>query len=343
MNIQKNISLKGYSTMRLGGKARYLCEVASLEELSRALTWAKQQSTPIIVVGDGSNIVWQDSGFSGLVIVNRIAGFTVREIGGTNSAQFTFGAGENWDHAVQRTVKLGYSGIERLSLIPGTCGAAPVQNIGAYGSEIKDSLVSVRAYDTQSEAFVTLTNEECAFDYRKSIFNHDAKGRYVITSITLRLTKETPQPPFYASLQEYLDNNGITEFTSKNLREAVIAIRSAKLPDPAKVANNGSFFGNPIIDRDQSEELQRQYPDMPSWQTANNQVKLSAAWLIEQAGFTKGYHDAQTGMGLWQNQALVLVNENAVSTNDLLSFKRKITDAVKQKFGIELHQEPELI
>jgi UDP-N-acetylmuramate dehydrogenase len=343
MNIQKNISLKNYSTMRLGGKARYLCEVSSLEDLGKALTWAKQQNTTVIVIGDGSNIVWQDSGFPGLVIVNKLSGITMREIGGTQSAQFTFSAGENWDAAVKYTVKLGYSGLERLSLIPGTCGAAPVQNIGAYGSEIKDTLISVRAYDNQDETFVTLTNQDCQFGYRSSIFNQEAKGRYVIVSITVKLTKEPPKPPFYASLQEYLDTRHITDHSVRTIREAVIAIRRSKLPDPTQVANNGSFFGNPIIDSAHAKKLQQQYPDMPSWPVADNKTKLSAAWLIEQAGFTKGYQDAETGMALWQNQALVLVNEHAQSTTDLLSFKKKITDAVKQKLDVELKQEPELI
>jgi UDP-N-acetylmuramate dehydrogenase len=343
MNIQKNVSLKSHSTMRLGGRARYLAEANSLEQLGEILTWSSQQNMQVIVIGDGSNIVWKDTDYPGLVIVNKIRGFTMREIGGTGSAQFTFGAGENWDEAVAKTVKLGYTGIERLSLIPGTCGAAPVQNIGAYGSEIKDTLISVRAYDTQQETYVTLTNQDCQFGYRKSIFNQEAKSRYIIVSVTLKLTKEPPQPPFYGSLQDYLDSHSITDYTSKNLREAVIAIRSSKLPDPTEVANNGSFFGNPIVDANLANKLQQQYPDMPSWPAADSTTKLSAAWLIEQAGFTKGYQDDQTGMALWQNQALVLVNEHATTTADLLAFKQKIVSAVHQKFGVTLHQEPELI
>ena len=343
MNIQKNVSLKDHSTMRLGGKARFLATAHSLEELNKLTIWANQHKEDVIVIGDGSNIVWQDEGFAGLVIVNALPGFKLRQIGNGNSVHVTLGAGENWDSAVEHTVKLGYYGIERLSLIPGSCGAAPVQNIGAYGSEIKDTLVSVRAYDTNTNEYVTLSNKDCQFSYRSSIFNSSAKCRYIIVSITLKLTKTPPKPPFYASLQDYFDTHNINDYTATNIRSAVVNIRKSKLPDPRHIANNGSFFGNPIVAPDHANKLKQQYPDMPLWPVTDGKTKLSAAWLIEQAGFKKGYSDQNTGMSLWHNQALVLVNEHATSTADLLAFKRKVTAAVEQKFGVKLHQEPELI
>lgn len=343
MNIQQNVALSAYSTMKLGGNARYLGEAHSIEELHEFITWANRINIPYIVIGGGSNIIWQDGGYEGIVIVNKIKGFTVRQIGGTNTCLFTFGAGEDWDEAVRKTVDMGYSGIEKLSLIPGTCGAAPVQNIGAYGSEIKDTFVSLRAFDAQKEDFVTLTKEDCQFSYRKSIFNSSERGRYSIVSVTVKLAQENPKPPFYKSLQEYLNQYGIREYTPLIVRNAVIAIRSEKLPDPEHVANNGSFFGNPIIEKNEFSTLAAAYKNIPSWPVDDNHVKLSAAWLMEQAGFHKGLRDPETGMGLWKNQALVLVNENAKTTSDLLTFKQKIVSAVKAKFGITLQQEPELL
>lgn len=343
MNVRQNVSLKDHSTMRLGGDARYLNEANSVEELHEQISWAQRINAPFIVIGDGSNIIWQDGGYEGLVIVNKIKGFSLRQIGGTPHTLFTFGGGENWDECVRKTVDMGYTGLEQLSLIPGTAGAAPVQNIGAYGLEIKDTLVSVRAFDSKANEFVTLTNEDCQFSYRNSIFKSSQKGRYGISSITLKLQKGTPAPPFYSSLQTFLDEYHIKTYTPLIIRNAVIAIRAAKLPDPKDVPNNGSFFGNPIISEVQFQPLLKKYKNIPHWPTGDGNIKLSAAWLIEQAGFARGYRDASTGMGLWENQALVLVNENAKSTSDLLVFKEKLVHAVQKKFNLTLDQEPEFV
>lgn len=343
MNVQQNVSLKDYSTMKLGGDARYLSVANTVEELHEHISWAERVNVPFIVIGGGSNIVWQDGGYGGLVIVNKIRGFGVRQIGGKNLTLFTFGAGENWDEAIRKTVDMGYTGLEQLSLIPGTAGAAPVQNIGAYGRELKDVLVSIRAFDSEIKDFVTLLPEQCEFSYRNSIFKSSTKGRYAISSITVRLQKGNPAPPFYASLQTYMDEYHIKEYTPLIVRNAVIAIRASKLPDPKDVPNNGSFFGNPIISEAEFQPLLKKYKTIPHWPTGDGNVKISAAWLIEQSGFAKGYKDASTGMGLWKNQALVLVNENAKSTSDLLNFRHKIISAVTAKFGITLQQEPELI
>lgn len=329
--------------MRLGGEARYLSQANTVDELKELIEWADRTNMPFIVIGGGSNIIWEDEGFQGLVIVNKIKDFNVRQIGGTEYTLFTFGAGENWDDSVRKTVDMGYSGLEQLSLIPGTCGGAPVQNIGAYGRELKDVFVSCRAYDHEIKDFVTLTNEQCHFGYRSSIFKNYERGRYAIVSITVKLKKGNPGPPFYEALQKYMDDFGIHEYTPLIVRNAVIAIRTAKLPDPKDVANTGSFFANPFVDNATFQPILKAYPHIPHWPASNGLIKLSAAWLIEQAGYKRGHRDTETGMGLWKNQALVLINENAQSTANLHIFKQKILNAVRTKFGIILEQEPELI
>jgi UDP-N-acetylmuramate dehydrogenase len=336
--IQENIPLNTHSTMKLGGNARYYAEVNTVDELINAVEWADSHQQAMRIIGSGSNIVWADKGYDGLIIVNKLSGFEI--IG--DGTKVRIGAGEVWDDAVKQTVDLGLSGIEFLSLIPGTAGATPVQNVGAYGREISDVLVSIEAYDRQTKSLLTLLHVECHFSYRSSIFKEDATHRYIITSILLSLTHESPKPPFYESLQAYLDTHLIHEFTPQIIRDAVIAIRSSKLPDPKQVANNGSFFANPILPKDKVINLLVKYPNLPHWPSDENNEKIPAGWLIEQAGY-KGFHDSETGMATWDKQALVLVNEHATTTEDLLRFKAKIVNAVQEKFDILLEQEPELI
>lgn len=343
MDIKENVPLKDHSTMRLGGNAQYFTEVHSVEELTSALDWAKKTNQQPIMIGNGSNIIWNDTNYPGVVLINKIPGFESHPVMGGDEALFTFGSGENWDAMVKKTVEMGYSGLEQLSLIPGTVGATPVQNVGAYGREIKDVLVSIRAYDLQAEQFVTLKPEDCGFGYRTSRFKTTDKNRFFIVGITVKLQKTNPTPPFYASLQTYLTEHNITAFTPAVIRDAVIAVRSSRLPNPDEVANNGSFFANPTIDPSTFEQLHTKFPDIPNWPTKQGTVKLSAAWMIEQAGFPRGYKDTETGMSLWKDQALVLVNDNARSTADLLKFKQKLVSAVETKFGVTLEQEPEII
>jgi len=341
MNIQQNVSLADYSTMGLGGPAAYLCTVTSRMEVLEALSWAQGQKVPAIMIGGGSNIVWQDSGYPGLVIVNQVMGYQPFEEDETNT-YLTIGSGENWDSVVERAVAAGLTGIESLSLIPGTAGATPVQNVGAYGQEISQTLVTVEAFDSRAGDFVTIPGSDCGFGYRLSRFKTVDRGRFFITGLTLHLTKGNPQPPFYGALQTYLEAAKITSYTPAVIRQAVITIRSNKLPDPALVHNTGSFFANPIITEDQFEYLAENYDSIPHWSVGTGSVKLSAAWLIEQAGF-KDFHDQETGMSTWPRQPLVLVNERAGSTADLLKFKQKIIEAVHSKFNLTLVQEPELL
>lgn len=341
MDIQNDIALADYSTMRLGGKARNLVHISDKHALVDALTWAEEHRLKTIVIGGGSNIVWGDKGYNGLVIVNHILGFKIHP----EDKEFSYvsvGAGENWDGVVKRTVAAGLHGIEALSLIPGTSGATPVQNVGAYGQEIADCLVSVEAYDTTHKQFVAIPNEDCAFGYRTSRFKTGDKGRFVIVGLTFRLRHINPRPPHYPAVANYLREHRINVVTPRTLRKAVIAIRSSKLPDPAKVANNGSFFANPIVSTLSYKALAKKYPDMPHWKVDKTKVKLSAAWLIEHAGF-KNVSDKETGMATWPSQPLVLVNKHAKTTKDLLKFRDTIITTVHKKFGVQLVQEPELI
>lgn len=341
VNITENVSLASHSTMRLGGPARYLAEARSDEEVQDLVSWAKSKKLKIIMIGHGSNIVWRDEGFDGLVIVNQIAG---REILSQDEASATIklGGGEVWDEAVAWTVRQGLSGLEFLSLIPGTVGAAPVQNIGAYGAELSTSLKSVGVYDTQENCFESILKDGCNFSYRNSRFKSTDRGRYMILNVVLKLKKTNPQPPFYESLQTYFDEHQINDYTPSAVREAVIAIRSAKLPDPKQVANNGSFFTNPIISTTKFESLKSKFPDIKGWPAGDNKIKVAAGWLVEKAGF-RGVHDEQTGMSTWDKQALVLVNEHARTTKDLLEFRQKIIFKVDELFDIVLEQEPELL
>lgn len=341
MNVLQNVPLKNYSTMRLGGAAAYLVEVHDEQELKEALAWADASNLPAIMIGSGSNIVWRDEGFPGLVVVCKLMGIEDRPEDDENH-YLTIAAGETWDNVVAQTAAQGLTGIEALSLIPGTAGGTPVQNVGAYGQEIAQTLVTVTAYDRQTKQMVLIQNADCGFGYRTSRFKTTDHGRFFITAITLHLLKGNPQPPYYRSAQQYFDEHHITDPTPQVLRDAVIAIRQAKLPDPAQVANNGSFFANPIIDNTKLQQIEAEYGSVPSWPTDDGRVKIPAAWLLEQAGF-KDMHDPETGMGTWPNQPLVLVNEHAQSTAQLLTFRQKILDTVQQKFDITLEQEPELL
>lgn len=202
MNIQQNVPLANYSTMGLGGAASYLTLIGNAEELKEAVKWAQEKQLPILMVGGGSNIVWRDEGFSGLVLVNQIPGYEVYEEDDVNT-YLTIGAGENWDSVVERSVAAGLTGIEALSLIPGTTGGTPIQNVGAYGQEIAETLTSVEAFDLESDQLVNIPAADCAFSYRMSRFKGSDRGRFLITAVTLHLTKGSPLPPFYGSVQTY--------------------------------------------------------------------------------------------------------------------------------------------
>ncbi|CAN5610624.1 UDP-N-acetylmuramate dehydrogenase [soil metagenome] len=341
MFVLENVPLSGYSTMRVGGNARYLSEISSTADITQAVTWAEKHQLPILMVGTGSNVIWSDEGFEGLVLINRIMGYQTSSFDDATS-YLTVGSGENWDNVVERSVQAGLSGIEQLSLIPGSTGATPVQNVGAYGREISDVLMTLQAYDLHEKKFITMTASDCGFGYRTSRFKTTDRDRFLITSLSMILSKRPPIQPFYHTIQMYLKENDITEYSAQNIRKAVIAIRQAKLPDPAHVSNCGSFFQNPIIPRSQLTQLVADYPDVAYWDVDDYNVKLSAAWLIEAAGF-KGMHDKDTGMATWPAQPLVFINESAHSASQVLAFRDKVASGIKQRFNVELQQEPELL
>ncbi len=338
MQIKTNVPLKDYSTMRLGGIAEALTTVTTKEELAEAVEWAEKHRKPMLMLGGGSNVIFSD-GYAGLVVINALHGFEIIDRN-ERSALLQIGGGEVWDDVVARSVAQGLSGIEMLSAIPGTAGATPVQNVGAYGAEIADVLTELEAYDTQTKAFVTLSKADCQFSYRSSIFKSLKNRRYIITSITVRLSTQPSKAPFYDSLQEYLDRNNISEYSPAALRSAVVAIRAQKLPDPTLIANTGSFFKNPIVTAGKLTQLQQDRPDVPYYQMDNGGIKLPAGWLIDQAGL-KGYRSH--GMRVYENNALVFVNESAKSYEDLAAFRKEIVDKVEAAFGVTLEQEPELI
>ncbi len=336
MDVHTNISLKKYTTMRLGGPARFMTQVNDADELPGVYQNSQNQNIPIFILGGGSNILVPDEGFAGLVLLCKIKGFEILEED-DYSTTVKIGAGENWDSIVERVVEMNLSGIEAMSAIPGTAGAAPVQNVGAYGQEIADTLVSLEAFDSMTGKFTVLSNEDCKFGYRSSIFRTTEVGRYFITSITLKLSKKLPTPPFYAGLQKYLDEHNITNYTPKNIRQAVIAIRADKLPDPREIANSGSFFKNAIVEKWKFEDLLAKYPEMPHFTMPDGSYKIPTGWLIEQAG----YKGKELGaMRVHDKNALVLINSSADRYQELADARDEIIRAVFDKFGIEIEQEP---
>jgi UDP-N-acetylmuramate dehydrogenase len=336
MDIRTNIPLSTYTTMKLGGPARFFVDIHDKNELPGLFSRAKEQSLPVNVLGGGSNLIVKDEGFAGIIAHIKIPGFEVTTED-TSSKTIRIGAGENWDEVVKRSVDLRLSGIEAMSGIPGSTGATPVQNVGAYGQEIADTLVSLEAFDTRTGQFITLSRTDCNFSYRNSIFRGEASGRYIITSVILRLSKNQPAPPFYGSLQTYLDENHINLYTQEVIREAVLAIRAEKLPSVQEKPSAGSFFKNAIIEDWLYKDLLGQYPDMPAFEMGGKQWKIPSGWLIEHAGLKgKEFH----GFRVYEKNALVLVNESASTYSDLAQAREEIVRAVHSAFRIQLEQEP---
>ena len=336
MQIHTNISLKNFTTMRLGGPARFFAEVRSKEEVQTLYKNAKAKNIPIFVIGSGSNLIARDEGYPGLIMKIRMMGFEIIDED-EYSKTIKVGAGEDWDEVVKKTVDMQLSGVETMSGIPGTAGATPVQNVGAYGQEIADTLVSLEAYDVETDSFVELTNEQCEFSYRHSIFRGRYQGRYIITSITIRLRKLLPAPPFYEGLQNYLDKNNITIYTHQSIRDAVLAVRKNKLPPIDEKPSAGSFFKNAIVEDWKFNEVSSKFPDMPSFNMPDGSRKVPTGWLIDQAGL-KG--KLINGIRVHEGNTLVLVNESAQSYNDLATAREEISGVVRDKFQIIIEQEP---
>lgn len=336
MDVMTNISLKQYTTMKLGGEARYMATADSASDVVSLYRNARKENLPIFVLGGGSNVITHDEVFEGIVLLNKIKGFEV--ISETDeTTDVKIGAGEVWDEVVEKAIELGLQGIEAMSGIPGTAGAAPVQNVGAYGQEIADTLISLEAYDSKTDTIVTISADECDFSYRNSIFRDKEKGRYCILNITLQLNKAEPKPPYYASLQKYIDENDIREVNLSVIRVAVLNIRSEKLPDPAELPSAGSFFKNALVEKWKLEELQKEYSDIPNYAMSDGRYKIPTGWLIDKAGL-RGYRSH--GMRVYEKNALVLVNDSATGYDDLATIREEIVQIVFDKFGIKIEQEP---
>jgi len=336
MDVMTNISLKQYTTMKLGGETRYMATADSAGDVVSLYRNAQKENLPIFVLGGGSNVITHDEVFEGIVLLNKIKGFEI--ISETDeTTDVKIGAGEVWDEVVEKAIGLGLQGIEAMSGISGTAGAAPVQNVGAYGQEIADTLISLEAYDSKTDTIVTISADECDFSYRNSIFRDKEKGRYCILNITLRLNKAEPKPPYYASLQRYIDDNDIREVNLSVIRVAVLNIRSEKLPDPAELPSAGSFFKNALVEKWKLEELQREYSDIPNYAMSDGRYKIPTGWLIDKAGL-RGYRSH--GMRVYEKNALVLVNDSATRYDDLAAIREEIVQIVFDKFGIKIEQEP---
>lgn len=333
MNIQENISLRPYNTFGMDKKARFFVRAQSDNDVIEALRFAQEKGIPLLVLGGGSNILLTKD-WEGLVLKMEIKGIQVEDNSG-DEVLVKVGAGENWHEFVLFCIEKGYAGVENLSLIPGTVGASPMQNIGAYGVEIKEVFDSLWAIEREELAFRKFSWEECAFGYRESVFKSELKDRYIITEVWFRLSKKPQIKTSYGAIQDTLRELGIEQPSIRDVSEAVIQIRRSKLPDPVEIGNAGSFFKNPTIPADHFERLKSEYPNIPGY-PGEEGVKVPAAWLIEQAGW-KGKRFGN--IGVHSKQPLVLVNYGGGEGTDIVQLSRDIQASVKEKFGIALQPE----
>ncbi len=336
MKAKTNISLKSYNTFGIDVCCSTFIEIKNPIELAKIL---RNNEDPFMVLGGGSNILLTDD-YHGLIIKNSIKGFDVIEENSTH-VWLKIGAGEVWHDVVMKAIENDWGGIENLSLIPGTMGAAPMQNIGAYGIEIKSIFHSLEALNVNTQKTRTFNSEECKFGYRESIFKHEAKGKYIITYVTLKLTKVNHSINIaYGAIKDTLIEREIDSPTIKDVSDAVISIRQSKLPDPREIGNAGSFFKNPTISKEDYDQLKSQFDNIPGYLVGTTQVKVPAGWLIEQCGW-KGY--VKGNIGVHKNQALVLVNYGGGKGSELKSLSEEIQQSVKNRFGIELSTEVNIV
>ncbi|WP_130736448.1 UDP-N-acetylmuramate dehydrogenase [Flavobacterium sp. J27] len=335
MIFESDFSLKNYNTFGINAKANQFVAVHSKEELASVL----QNHNDIFILGGGSNMLLTRN-IEKLVIHVALKGI---EIVDTNE-DFVWvkaNAGENWHEFVLYCIEKNYGGIENLSLIPGNVGTTPIQNIGAYGVEIKDTFFCCEAMEIATQKLVTFDKESCVFGYRESIFKNELKNKYIITSVTFKLTKKNHYlNTSYGAIETELNTQNITSPTLKDISNAVIAIRKSKLPDPKELGNSGSFFKNPIVSKSSYEKAKANYPEIPHYPISDTEVKVPAGWLIEQAGFKgKRFGDA----GIHKNQALVLVNYGTATGAEILAVAKEIQQAIFEKFGIAIEAEVNII
>ncbi|MGE8535645.1 UDP-N-acetylmuramate dehydrogenase [Chryseobacterium sp. D764] len=337
--MQENFSLKPYNTFGVEAKARYFTEVNTIDELKEALIFSETQSLQLLFLGGGSNILLTKD-FDGLAIRLNLKGITEENVN-ENEALVTAKAGENWHEFVMYCLQKNFGGLENLSLIPGNVGTSPMQNIGAYGTEIKDIFVNCKVLDLENLELTTFNLEQCRFGYRDSIFKQEGKGRYVILEVTFKLTrKDHSIKTEYGAIKSELENLGIENPTIQDISRAVINIRQSKLPNPKEIGNAGSFFKNPTIPLIQFEELKRKFENIQGYPNGD-MVKVPAGWLIEQCGW-KG---KQIGnVASHKLQSLVIINATGNATGkEIFDFSTEIINSVKEKFGIELEREVNII
>lgn len=335
MNIEENISLKNYNTFGIDVTAkRFIC-IDSVYQLQELLKVEKD----IFLISGGSNMLLTKD-IEKLVVHIDIKGVSI-DHENENEVFLTVNAGENWHEFVLWCVDNNYGGLENLSLIPGNVGTCPIQNIGAYGVEVKDTITKVETLHIETGKLVQFSNEECKFGYRNSIFKNEVKGKYIITSVSFKLTKQNHNfNTSYGAIETELTSKNIAKPNLKNISDAVIAIRKSKLPDPKEIGNSGSFFKNPVITKAHFLTLQKTYPEIPSYIVSENQVKVPAGWLIEKAGFKgKRFGD----FGVHKKQALVLVNYNNATGKDIYNLAETIQKEIKSKFEIKLEIEVNVI
>jgi len=346
MRILENEDLKKYSSIKIGGVAKYLCEIENEQDIREFLNFAAKEKLPPIILGSGNNTFFGEGLLKKVFGIIKIKG-KFKSYNGPDFVNIEIGAGEDWDELVDWTIENNWSGLECLSLIPGTVGASPVQNIGAYGQEVKNVITHVRAYDTEYDEFIEIPNDQCLFEYRDSLFKKNP-GRFIISSVSMQLKKVSDKLPVpqYKDLQLYFLEKKQKSAILLEIRKAVIKIRKEKLPDPKEIPNCGSFFKNPIIPADFAEKLLTEFPTMPQFKingakTENkSEIKIFAGWLIEQAGL-KGFE--YKNLAIYDKSALVVINKSDSTASDLIEFEKIINEKIEQVFGITLEREPNFI
>jgi UDP-N-acetylmuramate dehydrogenase len=337
MEIQHDFSLKNYNTFGIEAKAKQFIAVHSIEELNTVL--AKNKNEKKFILGGGSNMLLTQD-IDALVIHIDLKGKKIIQEN-EDSVWIECQAGENWHEFVLWTIDQNFGGLENMSLIPGNVGTTPVQNIGAYGAEMKDSFISCEAIQIANQENKTFLKEECQFGYRESIFKNQVKDQFIITSVVFKLTKRNHKTnTSYGDILAELTQNNITTPTIKDVSNAVIAIRKSKLPDPKELGNSGSFFKNPIVSKKEFEKIHLNFPQMKFYDISETEVKVPAGWLIEQAGFKgKRFGDA----GIHKNQALVLVNYGNATGQEILAISKKIQETIFETYGIQIEAEVNII
>lgn len=343
MDLRENVALAPLTTIGIGGAARFFCRAHNVDEINEALAWARQRERRVFILGGGSNLLIADEGFDGLVIHVDLRGITIEWNEGTY-AMVKVAAGEPWDAFVKYAVVRGWAGIECLSGIPGSAGATPIQNVGAYGQEVSETIARVEALDRTTGRVVWFTNEECRFGYRSSLFKNIERERYIVLSVTFRLRRGGWATVKYPELRKAIEEQGIPLDDLRGVRAAVIAIRKKKgmvldKKDP-DTRSDGSFFMNPVLTAAEYEAFARIAPDAPHF-PAGEEVKLSAAWLIEHAGFDKGFTHGKVGLS--SKHSLAIVNRGGGTAAEVIELVKMIQAAVREKYGIEILPEPNFV